>query len=119
MVKLERSNTLSRLSSSILAIGNPSLGKQTIERINAVHRDEKLDPLPEAEREVRVIGQLYGNEHSEIFVGPDAREDRVKAEARKFGILHLATHGIIDDASPMYSHLVLSQTDGNPNEDGL
>ena len=119
MVKLERSNNLSRPSSSILAIGNPALGKQTIERINAVHRDEKLDPLPEAEREVRVLGQLYGHEHSEIFVGPDAREDRVKAEARKFGILHLATHGIIDDASPMYSHLVLSQTDRNPNEDGL
>ena len=34
-------------------------------------------------------------------------------------MLHLATHGILNDASPMYSHLVLSAEGGSGEEDGL
>src|SRR6185295_5222363 len=56
---------------------------------------------------------------SEVFVGPDAREDRVKAEAGSFAVLHLATHGVLNDSSPMYSHLVFSQAEGSATEDGL
>jgi CHAT domain-containing protein len=52
-------------------------------------------------------------------VGAEAREDRVKAEAGKFGVLHLATHGILNDASPMYSQVVLAQSAEDVNEDGL
>jgi CHAT domain-containing protein len=80
-------------------------------------RDEKLEPLPEAEQEVRALGQLYGTQHSKVYVGREAREDRVKTEAGQAGILHFATHGTLNNASPMYSHLVLAQ--GDPNEDGL
>ncbi|HZF39053.1 MAG TPA: CHAT domain-containing protein, partial [Blastocatellia bacterium] len=47
----------------------------------------------------------------------DAREDRIKAEAPQARVLHFATHGILDNASPMYSHLALAQ--GDKNEDGL
>ena len=80
-------------------------------------RDEKLEPLPEAEQEVRALGQLYGTQHSKVYVGREAREDRVKTEAGQAGILHFATHGTLNNASPMYSHLVLAQ--GDTNEDGL
>jgi CHAT domain-containing protein len=41
----------------------------------------------------------------------------VKKEAGQAAILHFATHGILNDASPMYSHLALAQ--GDTNEDGL
>jgi CHAT domain-containing protein len=120
MVRLERRARPDQATrSDLLALGNPALGKQTLERIKAASRDEKLEPLPEAEREVRSLAQLYGSDRSEVFIGSEAREDRLKAEAGKFGVLHLATHGVIDDSSPMYSHLVLSQADGNTNEDGL
>src|SRR5262249_32075686 len=47
----------------------------------------------------------------------EASEDRVKAEAGRAGILHFATHGTLNNASPMYSHLALAQ--GDKNEDGL
>jgi CHAT domain len=53
-----------------------------------------------------------------VYVGAEAREDRVKNEAGQAAILHFATHGILNDASPMYSHLALAQGDTN-NEDGL
>ena len=80
-------------------------------------RNEKLDPLPEAEKEVKALGRLYGNARSKVYIGAEAREDRLKAEAARAEVLHFATHGILNDAAPMYSHLVLAKRD--KNEDGL
>jgi len=102
---------------ALLAMGNPVIGQETIERATLALRDGKLDPLPEAEAEVKALGQLYGAARSKVYVGADAREDRAKAEAAQAGILHFATHGVLNDASPMYSHLVLAP--GDKNEDGL
>src|SRR5262249_16329629 len=70
-----------------------------------------------AEQEVKALGHLYGAARSKIYVGADAREDRLKREAAQADILHFATHGILSDSSPMYSHLVFAQGDGN--EDGV
>jgi CHAT domain-containing protein/Tfp pilus assembly protein PilF len=102
---------------ALLALGNPAIGKETVERSALTLRDEKLDPLPEAEKEVKALGQLYGGARSKVYVGAGAREDRLKAEAAQARVLHFATHGILNDASPMYSHLALAQ--GDKNEDGL
>ena len=104
---------------TLLAIGNPYLGNETVERVKLIHRNEKLGPLPEAEREVKTLGQLYGAARSQVYVGAEAREDRVKAGAGRFGVLHVATHGILNDASPMYSQVVLAQSAGDAGEDGL
>jgi CHAT domain-containing protein len=120
MVKL-RKNESGRTNGRriLLAFGNATPEKQTVERVKTVHRDEKLDPLPEAEREVKTLAELYGDEHSRVYVGAEAREDRLKAEAGTFRVLHLATHGILNDASPMYSQIVLAQGPQPANEDGL
>src|SRR5213079_3293397 len=40
-------------------------------------------------------------------------------EAPKYSIIHLATHGILDDSSPMYSRLVMARAENDPNDDGL
>jgi len=102
---------------ALLALGNPLLGKETIERATLVLRDEKFDPLPEAEEEVKQLGRLYGPSRSKVYVGAEAREDWAKAEAGQVRVLHFATHGTLNNAAPMYSHLVLAQ--GNKNDDGL
>jgi CHAT domain-containing protein len=99
-------------------MGNPSFGKETVERVGRAYRDEKLEPLPEAEKEVKTLGQLYGASKSEVYVGSEAREDRFKAEAGQAKILHLATHGFLNDANPMYSAVVLASGDSGL-EDGL
>jgi len=101
----------------LLALGNPAIGKETIERAALTMRDEKLDPLPEAEKEVKALGQLYGGARSKVYIGAEAREDRLKAEATQARVLHFATHGILNDASPMYSYLALAP--GDKSEDGL
>jgi CHAT domain-containing protein/Tfp pilus assembly protein PilF len=103
----------------LLAVGNPALDKPAVERLHSIYRGEALGPLPHAEREVRSLAELYGRERSRVYVGADAREERVKAEAGRYRVLHLATHGILNDASPMYSQLVLSPEGGSGKEDGL
>jgi CHAT domain-containing protein len=105
-------------SATLLALGNPTLATETVDSFRLVHRDERLGPLPQAELEVKTLGQLYGARQSKVYTGAEASEKRVKAEAGKFGVLHLATHGILNDASPMYSQVVLAQSD-DASEDGL
>lgn len=102
---------------TLLALGNPVLGVETLKRAALTLRDGKLEPLPEAEQEVKALGRLYGATRSKVYVGAEAREDRVKTEAGRAKILHFATHGILNNESPMYSHLALAQ--GGPSEDGL
>jgi CHAT domain-containing protein/tetratricopeptide (TPR) repeat protein len=102
---------------TILALGNPAIGQDTADHAALSLRGAKLDPLPTAEQEVKALGQVYGAAHSKIYIGPEACEDRVKTEAGQADFLHFATHGILNDTEPMYSHLVLAQ--GDQNEDGL
>jgi CHAT domain-containing protein/Tfp pilus assembly protein PilF len=66
------------------------------------------DSLPETTRQVRRLEQVYGTRHSQVFVGRDASEDRFVSASHTSTVLHIAAHGEFDDASPMYSHLVLA-----------
>src|SRR5262249_61477882 len=56
--------------------------------------------------------------HSKIYVGQAATEDRLKAEAASCRILHIAGHGIVNNASPMYSQIILSRARGS-DDDGI
>lgn len=105
---------------TLLAMADPALGEKpgNEARVNLAYRGEALAPLPEARREVAALEALYGHEQSAIYVGRDARESRFKSEAGRFRVLHLATHGILDDASPMYSNVLLA-TGADDKEDGL
>jgi len=60
----------------------------------------------DAEREVLAAAACCPR-HT-IYVGADALESRVKRESGGYDIIHFATHGVIDDANPMYSHLLLA-----------
>ncbi len=121
MTKRRKNQGANSASATLLALGNPLLGRETMNRAALKLRDEKLDPLPEAEQEVRALRRLYGMSRSKVYTGAEAREDRFKSEAAQATILHFATHGMLNNASPMYSHLALAQG-GAPDgamEDGL
>src|SRR5262249_40641793 len=106
-------------SASLLAFGNPAISKMTNEMVKSVFMDERLGPLPEAERQVKMLGRLYGPARSKIYVGSQAQEGRVKTEAAGYPILHIAAHGILNDKNPMYSQVVLSLPEENTSEDGM
>jgi CHAT domain-containing protein len=102
---------------TLLAMGKADFGAKGARP--ALSLMSGLGPLPDAERQVRLIGALYGPDRSSTFLGVEAREDRFKAEAPRHAVLHLATHGVLDESSPLYSHVVLSPGPAGSPEDGL
>jgi CHAT domain-containing protein len=104
-------------STTLLAMGNPKLAGQTISQSKNVLMSASFEPLPEAERLVNGLGQMYGAK-ARVYVGAEAKEERLKAESTNYSIMQLATHGVINNASPMYSHVVLAQSK-EAQDDGL
>lgn len=96
---------------SLIAFGNPVIG-----------RDEKLNqdlcPLPEAETEVTEVAAAVGSKGKKVFVGREAYEKTFKALASAYTTIHLATHGVLDNRDPLYSHLLLTKTEGDIENDG-
>jgi CHAT domain-containing protein len=122
MLNARRRRTVDEAAAeTLLAFGNPALGRQSGKLIKSAWPADELVPLPEAERQVRELGQLYGLKQSKVYTGADAdaREDRVKADAGKYRIVHLATHAVLNDTNPMYSQIVLSQINRGAGDDGL
>jgi CHAT domain-containing protein/tetratricopeptide (TPR) repeat protein len=109
---------LQRGSATLLAVGNPTVSGETVAKARITRRDEPLTPLPDAEKEVNTLGRLYGH-GSKVLIGPQAQEGSMKAEASKYKVLHFATHAILDDRNPLYSHIVLSRAADDLQEDGL
>jgi CHAT domain-containing protein/Tfp pilus assembly protein PilF len=96
---------------SLIAFGNPVIGKDE-------QRNADLCPLPEAEQEVSSIAKSFDQKNSRVFIGRDASEKVFKTLAPTYSIIHLATHGVIDNRQPLYSHLLLTKTEGDPENDG-
>lgn len=100
----------------LLGMANPAINAGTTSLVRSINRDLPLGALPDAEREVERLRDLYGAAHADVHVGAAARETLFKTEAGRYRILHIATHGMVDDHSPMYSCLVLGPDEHN---DGL
>ncbi|HYU32608.1 MAG TPA: CHAT domain-containing protein, partial [Thermoanaerobaculia bacterium] len=78
---------------------------------------ERLGSLPFARREGRSAVHQLGGE-SLLRVGKAASEGFLKtADLRRFGILHFATHAVLDDQNPERSGVLL--TPAPASEDGL
>ncbi len=107
---------------TLLAFGNPVFAADSAgetQTNNAVLRgDQTLAPLPDAEKEVKSLADLYGVQRSRIYVKGEAREDRAKAESKNFRVVQFATHSVFNDANPLYSYLLLSPNPAS-GDDGL
>jgi CHAT domain-containing protein len=104
---------------TLLAFGNPATGRANVKQAKAFRASRGFAAIPEAERLVKALAELYGPLNSRIYTGAQAREERLKAEAGKYRILHLAAHSVLNDASPMYSYVRLAQGPDVHDEDGL
>lgn len=76
---------------------------------------EHLAQLPGGAREISALDQTFAGES---YVGPRVNEATFKAEATEASILHLITHGFIDDEALMGSFLVFSPPGEQGQEDG-
>lgn len=107
-----KSSTNERTDSSLIAFGNPVIGKDE-------QRNEELCPLPEAEAEVNSIANSFSPTRRKVLIGREATEKIFRSLATTYSTIHLATHGIIDNRQPLYSHLLLTKSEGDPENDGL
>jgi CHAT domain-containing protein/tetratricopeptide (TPR) repeat protein len=104
---------------ALLAMGNPAGAGLVPDRGNRIDRGNESGNLLQTENEVRQLVQIYGSSKSRVYVGREATESRFKAEAGGADVLHLATHGVLNNASPLYSYVLLAAGDKGGSEDGL
>ena len=99
--------------------GSDRRESQAINKVLVAARsgDEDFAPLPGTRYEVEVLARLFESDHrpTRILLGADASEpelDRLAAsgELGRFGFIHLATHGVIDEGVPARSAVILTQT---------
>jgi CHAT domain-containing protein len=101
----------------LFAVGNPKIDLASKEAVTGYYRDADLNPLPDAEREVDNLRAIYDRRQSTVLKGAQATETRTKSSVGDATVVHFATHGLFDDANPMYSRLALAR-DENARDDG-
>jgi CHAT domain-containing protein len=83
------------------------------ERSKPGSRFKNLPRLFYAKRELRAIGELTGND-SAFYVEHNATRDKLlSVDLSQYRILHVVTHGVLDDQRPELSGLVLSMVSEN------
>jgi CHAT domain-containing protein/Tfp pilus assembly protein PilF len=102
----------------LLAMGNPAGAGFAPDRGKPIGSASESGNLPQTENEVRQLGQIYSANRSRIYIGREATQSRFKAEAGGADVLHLATHGVLNNASPLYSYVLLAAGDKGSSEDG-
>jgi CHAT domain-containing protein len=89
----------------------------TLSQLNGISATElasrggKLSRLVFADDEVKDIYKLLGN--GKMWLNVDATKWMFMQNASKFGILHLAMHGSLDEKNPLNSALIFSKKDSS------
>lgn len=120
-----RNRSRATLTPHLVAFGDPAVSSATgrtdvatsAAGTNPARRGVIEGGLPEAAREVRALGRLYGPARSEVLVAADATEAALRERVARATVLHIATHGVLDNSNPMYSHVRLAPSDGNAPAD--
>ena len=106
-----------RISTSVLALGNPSVTKRTADQARLLS-DRELPALLESENELKELERLHAAVRGRVFLGEQASEPLLKQEAAKANLIHLAAPALLSGSNPLYSYVALAQAAGS-NDDGL
>lgn len=115
---------------SLLAVGDPGGCERGAGCGEVPLEMGTFEPLLGAGRLAKQLRDLYGARNSVSRSGRAADEATIKREAPQHQVIHIGTHGVLDDDNPMYSFLLLSsaakkgkglKAGGEPdgNEDGF
>jgi CHAT domain-containing protein len=75
--------------------------------------------LPYARDEILAISKLFPASQSRIYIGPEARKDKLKSEKlNQFRYIHFASHGFLDEVRPERSGVMLARGPDS-QEDGV
>jgi tetratricopeptide (TPR) repeat protein len=107
---------------ALLALVNPELSPAIETRIKSILPEGKTDQAPDAQnkdaqKEGDELSGIYGERRITILSGLAASEDRLKAEAGKYDLLHLDVRGVLNETAPLFSFAALS-SNAEAKEDG-
>jgi CHAT domain-containing protein len=104
----------SKANRPALVVGNPTMPAVSTVIGNPA---KTLDPLPGAEKEAAKIAQLL---NTQAVTGSHARKDRVMQQMQNAGIIHFATHGLLDSfKGDTPGAIALAPNGTNQPNDGL
>jgi len=93
-----------------LVVGNPTMPSVSL---SPGKKPQKLSSLPGAEREANAIASLL---NTQPLIGNQATETAIKQQLGKASIIHLATHGLLDEIRGLGSAVAFTPSD---QDDGL
>ncbi len=120
---LEHKEPRKQLNGKILAMGpskkieSKDTSSITIQNTNKKELRLRSDAkdLPGAEKEILALKNEYQGKYYDKF---EASEKNWKKEAKDYGILHFAMHGLLDENEPEFSSLMFSDN-GDKEEDNF
>jgi CHAT domain-containing protein len=94
----------------LLSVGNPAFDRQAF---------PELPNLPSARWEATEVAAYYNP--AQILLESDATKERVIGAMEQANVVHLASHALVDERSPLHSKFVLAkgETTGRPAMDGM
>ena len=98
----------------LLVVADPPVGaaRNTAARAAADEAAFDLAALPHAAAEARSVAR-FGGPDTQVLTGPQASERRLReTRLERFGVLHFATHGLLDVRHPSRSGLLLAGENG-------
>lgn len=106
----EKATRPRKQSEKILIVGNPRFDRNEF---------SSLPDLPEAVKEAEEIAAFY-RPNATTLIEEEALASRVKSELTKVDVIHLATHAISNENSPLLSKFLLSPSaDARERESGV
>jgi CHAT domain-containing protein len=90
----------------LLSVGNPNFNRE---------RFKSLRDLPASVREAREVSRLYQN--STPLVRDQARESKIKEAIESAGVVHFATHYVLNEQSEILSGFPLTPEDNDSSAD--
>ena len=87
-----------------------------ITRSIAMTNRDNITPLAGTAEEIKAIQKHFGGQFDATN---QASEEKFKANAKDYGILHLAMHGQPDIDEPAYAHLIFANSSFTSEDDGL
>ncbi len=105
------------VNSTATLIGNPSFASgSTDQKLNRANTVSSFEPLPGAEKEVKLLDQILENNNfkSETYIGVEASETKLK-NIQSPRVLHIATHGFfVKDSKIEKEDIGVNKTLENP-----
>ncbi|MFW9259599.1 CHAT domain-containing protein [Nostoc sp. CALU 546] len=100
--KLRQRQKVAGSAKDVVVVGNPTMPKVSLK---AGEPPKQLNPLPGSEKEALAIASFW---KTQALIGNQATKNAVLQKLRKAKIIHLATHGLLDNIQGLGSSIVFA-----------